>query len=305
MTNETANHNRNRPRGAEPDFAALSARRAAIDVGSNSVRMLFQGKKTVEITALSEGLMTSGRLKREAAERTADAIFHMKREAEQNGAEAVFVFATEAVRAAENRSDFISLLKKGGVALDLLSSEQEAEIGFSGAYTNGICAVADIGGASTELTVGSKNGLLYTHSLPLGCVRLFDYSNRMEEQIRYARKRMEEYGSVPPFDDLVVIGGTSSTFVALKEKLEPYDPEVVQGYRLKRADVEEITRMLDKTPLEERRTVVGLHPKKAPTSVSSGVMLSELMHFLKRDVCIVSERDNLEGYLIQLDPEQK
>lgn len=305
MTNKTTKLNPNVPFGADPDFNALSARRAAIDVGSNSVRMLFQGKKTVEITALSEGLMTSGRLKREAAERTADAIFRLKREAEQNGAEDVFVFATEAVRAAENRSDFIALLKKGGVSLDLLSSKQEAEIGFLGAYTSGFCAVADIGGASTELTVGTKNRLIYSHSLPLGCVRLFDFSDRMEQQILYARSRMEEYGSVPSFDDLVVIGGTSSTYVALKEKLEPYDPEIVQGYRLKRSDVEEITKTLYEMPLSERRNVVGLHPKKAPTSVSSGVMLSELMRFLKRDACVVSERDNLEGYLIQLDSEQK
>ena len=76
---------------------------AVIDVGSNSVRLMFtaDGKvlyKTLETTRLGEGLAFSPRLKDDAMRRTAEAISAFVARAKDGGAERIFAYATAAVR---------------------------------------------------------------------------------------------------------------------------------------------------------------------------------------------------------------
>ena len=174
---------------------------AYIDVGSNSVRLLLNGKKYLTNTQLAEKLVPGGNILPEAAARTSEAIKSFRRFALDNGADEVFVFATEAVRSANNGKDFAALLSADGITLDVLSPQTEAKIGFDGAYCGrGVFqAVLDVGGASSELAVGNEKGLVYSHSLPLGAVRIKDYSLDRREAEKLIDARVPEYGEVPPF----------------------------------------------------------------------------------------------------------
>lgn len=270
---------------------------AAIDVGSNSVRVLSDGRKLLEITTLGEGLLLTGRLKPEAIKRTADAVSRFYNLAVSEGADKVFVFATEAVRAAENGNDFISLMRERGIDVDLVSKDKEAEYGFLGAYTCGTCAVLDIGGASAELAVGNENGIIYKKSLPLGAVRLKDKSDDVSVMEEYVREISKEYLPVPPFDRLIAIGGTPTTYAAIKLSCEPYDPKAVDGTTLTTEEIRNITERIVKTPYELRKDIRGLHPKKVPFAVQSGVLLYTIAETLSTPTLTVSESDNLEGYI--------
>ena len=135
---------------------------AVIDVGSNSVRLMFvaDGKvlyKALNTTRLGEGLATSAMLKEEAIARSVNAVvaFHDKAKAE--GAESVYAFATAAVRSATNGQTFIDGVRAlRPLQVEIISGEEEAEIGILGAlgYEDG--GVIDVGGASTEIVIKAQ-----------------------------------------------------------------------------------------------------------------------------------------------------
>lgn len=274
---------------------------AIIDIGSNSIRLLFDGNKYTNNTQLAERLLQTGSLLPEAMERTKDAIVEFAKFAKENGAENVYPFATEAVRSAKNKEEFISLLKQNNLVIDVIESKIEGLLGFIGAYderNNETIAVLDIGGASSELTVGNKDGIIYTHSMPLGTVRLKDYSLVKEEEIKFVKKRIEEYGSVPPFSKLVAIGGSASTLCSIYKKMKVYNPDEVHNFVMTKEMISNTADILFNMPIEDRKTVVGLNPKKILVAPAGGVLLTCIMDYLNVNEITLSEKDNLEGYAI-------
>lgn len=268
-----------------------------IDVGSNSVRLLYNGIKYNRITQLSEGLLYNNTLGEVPVSRTINAIIELYALAKTLGADKIFVFATEAVRSAENHSVFVEKLKVENITLDILSAEMEAEVGFLGAYNGGLKAVLDVGGASSELAVGDENGIIYSHSLPLGSVRLKDYSLDKNILNGYIKSRISEYGIVPKFEELISIGGTSSSLVAVLLGLEPYDTNAVHNFVLTYDDLNcTINRILN-MPVIERVSIKGMHPKKTLILPCGGLLILGIMEYLNIDHIRISERDNLEGYL--------
>ena len=272
--------------------------KAVIDIGSNSVRLLLKGKKYVETTALGSGLAHNNLLSEPSISQTVNAVISFYDFAIDNGASEVFVFATEAVRCADNRLQFLNILEDFNIKVDVLTKEWEAKVGFLGAYTGGKQAILDIGGASSELIIGENNVILYNHSLPIGAVRLADiFNGNIRELSYYIKLRLKEYYTTPCFDELISIGGTSSTIVAILESLDPYDETKVHGYKLTKKAIWDCINKIFAMPLEARYNIKGLPPKKAGVIAPGGLLLYHIMDYLKIDVCTVSELDNLEGYL--------
>lgn len=274
---------------------------AVIDVGSNSVRLLLDGKKTVLNTQLAEKMEAGGFLLPEAVARTAEAVRALSEQAATNGAE-VRVFATEAVRSASNKGDFVAALASFGLSLDILSAEREASVGFRGAYCGKgrTQAVLDVGGASSELAVGDDRGLIYSHSLPIGGVRLKDISPDRREQESAVRAAVAGYRRVPDFSELLSIGGTTSSLVAVRDKVEPYLPEKIHMQKLTRREIDEVVTFITETPPERRKDIAGLHPRKIFSVPAGGIIVMGIMDYLGLNEITVSENDNLEGYLEEL-----
>ena len=273
--------------------------KAVIDIGSNSVRLLYKGKKQVRTTALAKGLALSGTLSSAAIEDTLAAVVQLYDFACNSGAKQVYVFATEAVRIAQNAAEFINRLEDFGISIEILTAEQEAKTGFLGAYTKDIQAILDIGGASSELACGDNKGLLYWHSLAIGAQKLADtFSGNIRELSFYIKERIAEYEKVPAFGSLVAIGGTATTIVAIKEALEPYDANVVQGYILQAKDILLIAKEIFAMPLPARYNIKGLPAKKVTVIAPGALLLYHIMEYLGAESCIVSENDNMEGYLL-------
>ena len=269
---------------------------AIIDIGSNSVRLLFNGQKYVENTQLAENLMNTGKLCENAMERTINAVKSFAAMVKNNGASGVYAFATEAVRAATNRNEFIDKINELGINFQLLSTEEESKAGFMGAYTDKCSAILDIGGASSELTVGDEKGIIYAHSLPLGSVRLKDYSDDALKQYEYACFRVKEYGKVPKFDKLISIGGSVSVLKAVSLKMKDYDPNVIHNSVMSRGEIKTAVESILAVNEDERKFIPGLPEKKIKVAPAGGIIAVAIMNYLGADKLILSERDNLEGF---------
>jgi exopolyphosphatase/guanosine-5'-triphosphate,3'-diphosphate pyrophosphatase len=93
----------------------------------------------------------------------------------------------------------------------------------------------------------------------------------------------------------IAVAGTATTLAAIDQKLDPYDPEKVHGYRVNLGACERIVAQLAALTVAERRGVTGLHPDRAPTIVAGAVIMLESMRVFGLDEIEVSESDILHG----------
>lgn len=275
---------------------------ALIDVGSNSVRLalMADGKtlyKTLATTRLGEGLSFSGKMLPEAIERTASAVSAFKARAVNDGADRLYVFATAAVRSASNKSDFLSRVEKDGISVDVISGEQEAEIGLLGALKGGDGGIIDVGGASTEVSIKSGGKLLYSKSVNIGTVRLFDLAGRDRGKLeKVIAEKLEAYGD---FDaskhKMFTIGGTASRLASVIHGLREYRPEITDGTQVTVSELEEYADKLLTMPVEEIRATTICTNSADIVGGGCLLMYSVMKHFGIEKIT-VSESDNLEGY---------
>jgi exopolyphosphatase/guanosine-5'-triphosphate,3'-diphosphate pyrophosphatase len=91
------------------------------------------------------------------------------------------------------------------------------------------------------------------------------------------------------------VAGTATQCAAIDLELDPYDPDRVEGHRLDVDTLQRLLRRLASVPLDERRSVTGLDPARAPTIVAGVVVLCEALRAFGLDETRVSERDILWG----------
>lgn len=279
---------------------------AVIDVGSNSVRlgMIADGKtlyKRIQTTRLGEGLSFCGSMKSEAIERSAEAVAFFAAQAREEGAQKVFVFATAAVRSASNGGDFVARVKElCGITVDVISGEKEAEIGILGALGYGDGGIIDLGGASTEVTVRLAGKTVYAKSVDIGAVRLYDLAARDREKLEKAiADKLPEYGAfcAKPYD-MWGVSGTATTLAALKNGLKEYDANIVQGTVLTVEEIENYADELLNTPVEKICETCTVDVRRADIIGGGALLLARLLQKFEIEKIRVSDRDNLEGYLI-------
>ena len=279
---------------------------SAIDVGSNSVRLMVMadGKtlyKQLDTTRLGEGLANSGVLKPEAIERTARAVQLFAAAAELNGAGTPYVFATASVRSASNGGDFVKRVKQlTGIDVDVISGEEEAACGITGALRGRDGGIIDLGGASTEITLQKGGKTVYSKSVNVGTVRLYDIAGQDRQALeRAARTALNDYGNLSlAGTDMYGVGGTATSLAALFHELPAYDPKVVDGTVLTVGWLGSMAERLLSMSVEERKAMRGMDVRRADV-IAGGCLL--LHHILKRsgaEKLTVSESDNLEGYVL-------
>ena len=247
---------------------------AIIDIGSNSVRLMLwaDGKslyKRVNTTRLGSGLALTGSLNEEAAERTARAVKEYAEEGAAKGA-SVHIFATAAVRDSENGEKFCRRVKAlCGLDVDVVSGEEEARLGLMGALSCGDGGIVDIGGASTEICLSQGGKPVYSLSLPIGAVRLYDTCGEDREKLlTEIGAKLAFSGKIVPAGKTYAIGGTGSTLASVMLGLERYDGQKIQGMDERRADI-----------------IAG-----------GALLLEQIMKKMSLAEVFASDRDNLEGY---------
>ena len=278
---------------------------AVIDVGSNSVRLMFMadGKilyKTLEITRLGEGIAATGELQPAAIDRSAKAVASFYAQAKADGVETVCAFATAAVRSAKNGQAFLSAVRSlCGLEVEVISGEEEAEIGVLGALRGADGGVIDIGGASTEIIVQQSGEILYKKSVDVGVVRLHDLCGREIEGLTdYCGSAVNAFGQVP-HATLHAIGGTATSLASIALRLKEYSSSAVTGYALTMSALVKAIEYLKNTPPERVAVETCVPQKRAEVLLGGAVWLKMLLESLRLKEVIVSDADNLEGYAIK------
>ncbi|MCC5911824.1 MAG: Ppx/GppA family phosphatase, partial [Clostridiaceae bacterium] len=232
------------------------------------------------------------------------------------GAEAIHAIATSAVRDAANGKEFVELaLEKTGIKVEVIDGATEATLGYQGvlmglkeAGETTAILVIDIGGGSTEFILGKGDLLQEVVSENVGAVRMTEriittdpvtpeeeksLHLAIEKEINPTLQRLKE----KDIKKLIGIGGTITTLAALHQELEVYDMEKVHNYSLTLTDIEYIHQKLKNLPLEERKNLKGIHPKRADIILAGVTILIVAMEKLGLEEITVSEYDNLEGLL--------
>lgn len=274
-----------------------------IDVGSNSVRLalMADGKtiyKTLATTRLGEGLSHTGKMSGAAIERTAQAIARFKARAEDDGADRLYVFATAAVRSSSNKAEFLAAVKNVcGIEVDVISGEEEAKIGLLGALKGRDGGIIDVGGASTEVTVQLGGKLLYSKSVNIGTVRLYDLAQRNRQRLETViAEKLAEYGEFNAARyDMCTIGGTASRLASIKHGLREYRPEITDGTKISLNELSEYADRLLTMPVEQIRATTICTNSADIVGGGCLLMYSVMKHFGISEIT-VSESDNLEGY---------
>jgi exopolyphosphatase / guanosine-5'-triphosphate,3'-diphosphate pyrophosphatase len=302
-----------------------SDRTAVVDLGTNSTRLLIaevvEGEvreldRRSTVTRLGDGVDDAGRLSDEAMSRVYEVVEEYRKAYERLGAERVVAIATSAVRDAKNGEKFREELRnRFGIEARILPGEEEARLTFLGATAGRpgdvLALVLDIGGGSTEFVVGRPGQDPAFHaSTQMGVVRqterhLPDDPPTPEEIDALSREAAEVIDARVPAPSRegvslgIAVAGTATSLAAVDQVLEPYDPEQVQGYRLRLDACEGMLGELARLPLERRRDVPGLHPDRAPTIVAGAAILVEAMRGFGLDWMEVSEADLLHGAALE------
>lgn len=292
---------------------AETDRVAALDVGSNSVRLLIAGRSGDQffpiytgrvVTRLLEGLK-DGLLDERSMARTLSAIDRLAREARSRGATRISGFGTSAMRDGyKNSQALIDRAAEMGVSLRVLPGEEEALLAYRGAAPEGSAGVIDIGGGSTEFMTGQDGNVLAASSAQMGAVRLKELSSGdtdPEKLLKTAREALlpsaREALRFPPRDGWVAVGGTFTALAAMELRLKRYDGEKVQGFRLTAAAAFAWLSRLTGMTNEERLNIPGLIPERADIIPFGAAIAAACFELIGAPFVSISDRDNLLGFL--------
>jgi len=306
---------------------------AAIDIGTVTARLalaqvedgrVIRMAKYTEIVNLGEGVDTAKRLLPEAIHRCVGCVSSYVDHARKEGAEAVVCTLTSAARDAENAPDLGMGLASLGLEPMIIPGEIEGALTFLGVshdFENHRILVADSGGGSTELVVGTLAGqqpggqqldINFVESVDLGCRRLterfslssdhpsaedIDGAHQMAAQMMSeAIGRAQQQCAAPEL--LVGVGGTATSLIAIRDHLDPYDPSKVHLNHISIDEVSQIEGLLASKTLKEREDITGLQAKRAPVMLAGTILLAELMKNSGFKHLVVSESDLLFGLVI-------
>ena len=233
-------------------------------------------------------------------ERTAEAISELQKKAKEFGALKIYAFATAAVRSTENGRDFIhTVYENCGIVPEVLSGKEEAEIGYLGALEGKDGGIVDVGGASSEITIGKDGKIIYAVSADVGAVKLKDFCGEDKLKLkRYIDEKIAVYGTVP-FCPITLIGGTATSLDALEYHIEPYDPKVIHHGVLTAEQIGFWAEKLLSMKQHERLLLKGMDKKRADILGGGAMLLYEILKKIKAENVSVSESDNMEGYLMK------
>lgn len=304
----------------------MSSPKAAVDVGSNSVRLLVHDAdgahvtRLMKITRLAQDVDRTGEISTEALDRTLHVLSGYRSIWEDAGVtDRVRIAATSAVRDAANREAFFARVRESaGVDAEVLSGEEEARMSFAGAIASippdGATTVLDVGGGSSEVIVGDTNGDVAAWvSLQLGCVRLAEralLSDPVElEEVRRAaaivNERLDEADaalapSTPATTRLVGVAGTITTVAALHLGLESYEEDEIHGTFVPVADWHRWTNHLMTITRAERAALGPMAPGREDVIHAGAMIVDRFLVRHRLPGITASEADLLDGLVASL-----
>jgi exopolyphosphatase/guanosine-5'-triphosphate,3'-diphosphate pyrophosphatase len=309
MTSETRKHR--------------SERYAAIDLGSNTCLLLvaeWDGSRLIpraeemRVVRLGAGIDRTGLISEAALDRAEGALREYKDIIESNNCGRVRCVATSAFRNASNSETlFLRLQQATGYAVEKISGQEEGELVLRAVqheftFPAGKRITVDVGGGSTEIILVENGQLLALDSLPLGAVRITERwlpgDPPVSTELKAAKEEIERLLSQSDLpssvEAMVAVGGTPTTFVAMDQRMETYDPAQVHGAILTMATLQRIIAQCSDLPLQQRVQLAGLHPGRADVIIAGGLILQAILNRFGLKQLTVSDRGLRWGVVLDM-----
>ncbi|SIS50482.1 exopolyphosphatase / guanosine-5'-triphosphate,3'-diphosphate pyrophosphatase [Corynebacterium appendicis CIP 107643] len=303
---------------------------AAVDCGTNSIRLLIHDSEAGEIcremtiVRLGEGVDATGQFSPDAIARTREALETYVERMVAEGVEAVRMVATSATRDAANRDEFFDMTREllgriqPGAVAEVISGEEEAALSFRGATTDlddarAPFCVIDLGGGSTEFIVGGEGA----YSTQMGCVRITERFMRTDPPTDQETAAAREYidsliddarATVPLSHAATFVGcaGTFTTLSAIAQDLDAYDPEAIHCSEITFDDMRAVTAKLRAQTAAQRLENPVMHAGRADVIGSGATVVEQLMTAIEKETggavtsFVISEKDILDGIVAGL-----
>jgi exopolyphosphatase/guanosine-5'-triphosphate,3'-diphosphate pyrophosphatase len=309
-----------------PDPATAGTRIAAIDVGSNSIRLvvaevLTSGGYRVldeerENTRLAAALTKTGRLDPKAADSTVTVLRNFLSIAAGYGVNQVRAIGTSALRDAEDGPEFCDRVRKElKLSIEVISANEEARLAFLSVarafdISGRRVAVADIGGGSTEIVLASSGLVDQVYETKLGAVRVAEEcgvtgrsSEKRVQKLRdFIDRALKKEFRKPPFvpDMLFGTGGTFTALASIIMARQGLAGQPMWGFRVSRAQIRHLVADLANMSLERRCKVVGLSPQRADIIVAGLAIIERIMRKLGANVVQVHTRGVRDGLMLTM-----
>jgi len=281
-------------------------RRAVIDIGTNSVKLLVAdvaGSSLVPIfeeseqTRLGRGFYDDHRLRRDAIDDTASAVARFAEIARTKDASSIRVIATSAARDATNQRELLETVRSAsGLPIEIISGEEEADLVYRGVRSDPAVVgerllILDVGGGSSEFIIGESEHPEFAHSFPLGSVRLLEYLHPSDPptpaELDNCRAWLRHYFAeqVHRVMDpalvrgrertrLIGTGGAATILARMEYALDKYHRHEIEGARITLKSIHGWMEKLWSMPVAERKKITGL-PKKRADVILTGMAIYE------------------------------
>jgi exopolyphosphatase / guanosine-5'-triphosphate,3'-diphosphate pyrophosphatase len=301
---------------------------AAIDVGSNSIKLLVARRdasdpghwieilREKEMVRLGQETLAAGSLSEQAMADGIDCLVRYAALARAAGANTISAVATCAVREAANGDDFVRRVRREtGLRLSVISGEEEARL-ITRAVRSELppscdpLLVLDIGGGSTEVVVAKGDRILLAESLDLGAVRLTDLfvssdplSAKDEARLRRAvRSRLDHLKKKVRRAKVKTAVGTSGTILAVSAIAAESTGRAPSGAghrSLHREDVGRIARLLKKSSSRQKLRIPGLEADRRDIVTAGAILLQELLRAFDVETLLVSDRSLRDALVLE------
>ena len=305
---------------------------AAVDIGSNSVRLKIsrlQGRKFLEIhedravTRLGELAFRTGYLAPDAMAETVKILRRFHKSAQKAGADRVRVVGTSALRDARNSQAFLEWVRSAtGWEVEIISGQEEGRLIHLGLVSNlrlpaTPVLMMDLGGGSCELTISKQGHIKETTSLPLGAVRLTNEFLRHDppragelERLRgfitrYVG-RVAEHIVQSGVKAAIATSGTAAALAALSEsaiKSSRKSSTTAKKGVVTQHGARTIARLLAKQPVDERKKLAGIGPRRAEIIIAGVAVYAEILERCKIPGFRYSPLGLRDGLLAQMAAE--
>jgi len=304
----------------------LVPRLAAIDIGSNSIRLVVAEAKAGgqyrildeerESTRLGSALGSTGKLSDESIQASLTALRRFQSIATGLGVESLQAIATCAIREATNGAEFCQLVQAQlDLSIEVISAQKEAELAFHSVRRRCDLAgknivLADIGGGSTEIVSATGELVEAIYATSLGAVRLAEKFGggqslagddflRLRKWIDRELKKTTEKPTVP-LHMLIGSGGTFTTLANMIMASKGQSALPVAGCQITRAELRHLIDRLRKLSVKQRREVPGLSHDRADIIVPGLAIIDRIMRRFKVNLIHVHAYGVRDGLLLSM-----
>ena len=268
-----------------------------------------------EITRLGQGVHQTRQINPEGEERSFKVLERYLERCKGLNVEAIIAVGTSALRDARNSAEVRARFREQlGLDVRVISGDEEAAYSFL-AVQQGLplkqqeLLVVDVGGGSTEFIRGNEAGVSQAVSINIGSVRLteqFLHSDPVqEEECEKMMAAVERALAQLPRSwlkdssilTLIGIAGTCTTLAAVEKKLTNYFHSEVHGGLLTLDEVQRQIELFQSKPIEERKAIPGLEPKRADVILAGACLIEKIMTLFHSERIIVSDHGVRYGLL--------